>query len=718
MPTTSQVPSIRAPILALTALVLFILALSAFSQWTTTLAANDLDVERSSRAVQLAIQGQIFHMESVADDNANWDDAATALYRPAVDRDFGWRGFGAVTSNEKIYESMFAIDGQGRQTLAFEDGKVARSDLVAQYGQPLQALIAAAKRSRASSGGLIAVGKEVRILGVGVVTPTSEALKARFANQPPVLIAFAIRLSPKRLESIEKGLQLEGMQFQEGPSASSIALADPLGKTIAFLGWRPSNPGYEAFRKATPILGLVLLMRLLALALVLSYSYRFYTELRRSALTDALSNLPNRTSLEFEVTRHMRRGEHISLAFLDLDGFKAVNDNYGHSVGDQLIRQCSDAARSLAANCTMVARLGGDEFAILAVGADADEHIATFIQSLLRRLTMPFYLGERTVLVGASAGMASRTPDVTDVEELMRRADIAMYVSKRSGKMQMTWFEPSLDQEQAEALQIDQRMREALAKGHFEVHYQPLVDARSGEVLVLEALLRWNDPDGQNLAADRFIPIAEETGLIDQIGLFVLSTACTAARAWPNVRLAINISAAQLRNPEFPAQLRAVLANTRFPATRLEVEITETYVVQNTAVAAKVLAEIQASGVCVVLDDFGTGFASIGFLRQFKFDTLKIDRSLVLDAVGDEGARAMVHASVVVARALGMTVVAEGIEHEAQAHLMRVAGCDLLQGWLYSKALTEAEVPATIEALSPADGLQSESVAPRISLAS
>ncbi|MBK8272731.1 MAG: EAL domain-containing protein [Sphingomonadales bacterium] len=139
---------------------------------------------------------------------------------------------------------------------------------------------------------------------------------------------------------------------------------------------------------------------------------------------------------------------------------------------------------------------------------------------------------------------------------------------------------------------------------------------------------------------------------------------------------------------------------------------------QNTAVAAKVLAEIQASGVCVVLDDFGTGFASIGFLRQFKFDTLKIDRSLVLDAVGDEGARAMVHASVVVARALGMTVVAEGIEHEAQAHLMRVAGCDLLQGWLYSKALTEAEVPATIEALSPADGLQSESVAPRISLAS
>ncbi|MBL0115675.1 MAG: diguanylate cyclase [Sphingomonadales bacterium] len=203
----------------------------------------------------------------------------------------------------------------------------------------MQALIAAAKRSRASSGGLIAVGKEVRIIGVGVVTPTSkpEGQICQSAARPDCL-----RHSPvtKATESIEKGLQLEGMQFQEGPSASSIALADPLGKTIAFLGWRPSNPGYEAFRKATPILGLVLLMRLLALALVLSYSYR-YTELRRSALTDALSNLPNRTSPIRSDPAHAPR-EHISLAFLDLDGFKAVNDNYGHSVGDQLIRQCSD----------------------------------------------------------------------------------------------------------------------------------------------------------------------------------------------------------------------------------------------------------------------------------------------------------------------------------------------------------------------------------------
>lgn len=699
VPTRSEVGSIRGPILGLTAIVLLILALSAFSQWSTTRAANDLDDERSSRAVLLAIQGQISHMESVADDNANWDDAATALYQTKVDKDFGWRGFGAVTNNAKIYETMFAIDGQGQQTLAYEDGKVVHSDLVARYGHPFQVLVDAAKRSHASTGGLIVVDREIRIVGVGVVTPTSENLKARFGNQAPVLIAFAIRLSPKRLKAIETALQLEGMVLQESPTESSIALVDPDGRRISSLGWQPTNPGYQAFRKATPILGLVLLMRLLALALVLSYSYRFYKELRRSALIDALSHLPNRRALELEVTRHMRRGEHVTLAFLDLDGFKAVNDNYGHSVGDQLIRKCSDVALDLSTGCKMVARLGGDEFAVLAVGTDADGRIAVYVHSLLQRLAMPFHLGERTILVGASAGMAARMPDVHDVGELMRRADIAMYVSKRSGKMQMTWFEPRLDLEQAEPLQIDQRLRVALERGHFEVHYQPLVDARSNEVVALEALLRWNDPAGQNLPADRFIPIAEETGIIDQIGLFVLNTACTAANAWPDVRLAINVSAAQLRNPEFPKQLRSVLDTTGFPASRLEIEITETYVVMNTGVATKVLAEIQALGVGIALDDFGTGFASIGFLRQFKFDTLKIDRSLVIDAVGDEGARAMVHASVVVARALKMTVVAEGIEHEAQALLMRVAGCDLLQGWLYSKAVPQAEVPSMIEDL-------------------
>jgi EAL domain-containing protein (putative c-di-GMP-specific phosphodiesterase class I) len=293
--------------------------------------------------------------------------------------------------------------------------------------------------------------------------------------------------------------------------------------------------------------------------------------------------------------------------------------------------------------------------------------------------------------------------NVGDVTELMRRADIAMYASKRSGKMRVTRFDVDIDQQQGKAREIDEQMRQALTNGHFEVHYQPLVDARTTTVVSLEALLRWNNPDGENLSADVFIPIAEETGLIDRIGLFVLNQACQNAVSWPNVRLSVNISSAQLRNPDFPSHLEKILVQTEFPAERLELEITETYVVLDPTVAIRVLAEIQRLGIKIALDDFGTGYASIGFLRQFQFDTLKIDRSLVVEAAKDEGARAMVQASIVVARALGMSVVAEGIESEAQALFMRAAGCDQLQGWHYSRAVKANDVLAVIRAIGETD---------------
>jgi EAL domain-containing protein (putative c-di-GMP-specific phosphodiesterase class I) len=254
-------------------------------------------------------------------------------------------------------------------------------------------------------------------------------------------------------------------------------------------------------------------------------------------------------------------------------------------------------------------------------------------------------------------------------------------------------------------------MRKALDEGQFQLFYQPLVGARCNRIVALEALLRWNDPDGEAVGPDLFIPIAEETGLIDRIGLFVLERACQEAAAWPDLQLAVNVSAAQLRNPDFPLHLAEILQKTGFPARRLELEITETYVVLQPEIANRVLSQIQRLGVKIALDDFGTGYASIGFLRQFNFDTLKIDRSLVVDAISDDGARAMVHASIVVARALGMAVVAEGIENEAQAHFMRVAGCDTLQGWLYAPAVAAGEVYDLVNSFADGDWTEAQSPA-------
>jgi diguanylate cyclase (GGDEF)-like protein len=650
----------------------------------------------------MALRGQLTQVKAVADDNANWDDAAIALYKRGGDQDFGWRTWGAVSDNENVYDTLFTINERGDVQFRYEDGKVSNADFKQRFGSGLQTLIRQAKQDGKITGGIVSVDGLPRVVGVAKVTPTTASLARQVDQFAPIFLVVARRVSPTKLAMIGDELQLENLALTKEKLPSSVELKDPNGLTIGRLGWTPGNPGYKAFWRAWPTISLALVLRLAALILLLTYCLRFYRQLRRNALVDALSDLPNRLALETELARNLKRGEHAALAFLDLDGFKAINDTYGHSVGDELIKECSKLASELASDCTMVARLGGDEFAVLACGINAEERLSEFAEVLLHRLGQPFHLGSRTMMIGVSIGMSARAKGADDVTELMRRADIAMYASKRTGKMRVTKFDVEIDQRQAEAHDIDRRMRVALDEGHFQVFYQPLIGARCSRVVSLEALLRWNDPDGAIVGPDQFIPIAEETGLIDRIGLLVLDRACRDGLAWPGLQLAINVSAAQLRNPDFPARLAEILRETGFPAHRLELEITETYVVQQPEIANRVLAEIQQLGVKIALDDFGTGYASIGFLRQFNFDTLKIDRSLVVDAISDDGARAMVHASIVVARALGMAVVAEGIENEAQAHFMRVAGCDHLQGWLYSPAVAAHEVASLVNSIANA----------------
>ena len=704
--TRIETGSVRRPATLLAAILLAVVGITAFSQWSTTKAANELDVERTSRAMNMAIAARVTQIKAIADDNAKWDDAAVALYLSGGDRDFGWRTWGATSDNPSTYDTLFAITDSGKILLGYEGGKVGRVDYGSLYGDGLRALITEVKQSGEVAGGVILVGKLPRVVGVAKVKPISPSLVRKIGNSPPIFLVFARQISPKTLAGIGEELELENIALTSlgsRPDQVGISLTDPAGYAIGRISWKPNNPGYKAFWKAWPTVGLALLLRISALILLLTYCMHLYRQLRNNALIDPLSTLPNRLALESALALHLKRGEHVALAFLDLDGFKIINDTFGHSVGDQLITECSNLASELAADCDMVARLGGDEFAVLAIGSDADKRLSKFAEQLLYRLGQPFRLGSRTIMIGVSIGIAGRTKGADSVSELMRRADIAMYASKRAGKMRATTFDVEIDRRQADAQDIDRRMRFALEQQHFQVFYQPLIGARCNRVIAVEALLRWFDPGGEEMCPDQFIPIAEESGLIDKIGLFVLDRACRDAMAWPHLQLAVNISAAQLRNPEFPAHLAKILADTGFPARRLELEITETYVVRQPEIANRVLAEIQQLGVKIALDDFGTGYASIGFLRQFNFDTLKIDRSLVIDAIADESARAMVHASVVMARALGMAVVAEGIENEAQAHFMRVAGCDFLQGWLYSHAVVADDVVALIHSMGSAD---------------
>jgi diguanylate cyclase (GGDEF)-like protein len=431
----------------------------------------------------------------------------------------------------------------------------------------------------------------------------------------------------------------------------------------------------------------------IALALLTRYGLINIGKLETLGLTDSLSMLPNRRALHLDIQREAGPGEEAALALIDLDGFKQVNDHYGHVVGDRLINNCGALLREVCGSDARVYRLGGDEFAIYVTGPIAGNILEGICHTLLARLTRPFHIDDRAISVGASIGLArkSSVPEAGS-SELLRQTDVAMYASKRAGKMRCTWFNDEFDRTRNAIRKLDDALREAVTHEEFRVHYQPLVDAHTGRMVAVEALLRWERRDGVCIGPDEFVPVAEESGLINAIGLWVLRQACTDAIAWDEVKLSVNVSAAQLRNPEFPIELGQVLEETGFPPERLELEVTETHLVADSIVAGRSLEVIRNFGIGIVLDDFGTGYASIGFLRQFRFEKLKIDRSLVIEATQDAGSRAMMLASVAVARSLDMDVTAEGVETEAQAALVRSAGCDHIQGWLYYKAMTASEI--------------------------
>lgn len=435
-------------------------------------------------------------------------------------------------------------------------------------------------------------------------------------------------------------------------------------------------------------LGLAALIYGVALILLIKFGMRNFRKLERLGLTDSLSGVPNRRALHIEAKRLGSNGEERAIALIDLDGFKQVNDHYGHAIGDCVIHECAVLLDEVCGEDGRYYRLGGDEFAILSVGPVAGTILEGICRRLLERLREPIHVDDRAILIGASIGLSrSKGANALESSELLRRSDVAMYASKAAGKMRCTWFTEEFDNKRENAQQIDVELRAALANGEFRVHYQPLVDSRSSRIVAVEALIRWERPDGRKIGPDVFIPIAEETGLINGIGLWVLRRACNDALDWFDVKLSVNISASQLRNPEFPIHLGEILEETGFPPGRLELEVTETYMMHDPAQAQRSLEVIRGFGVDVVLDDFGTGYASIGFLRKLRFEKLKLDRSLVMDAEADEGSRAMILSIIAVARAMDMQVTAEGVETEDQASLVRAAGCDQMQGWLYYKAM-------------------------------
>jgi len=424
-------------------------------------------------------------------------------------------------------------------------------------------------------------------------------------------------------------------------------------------------------------------------------------QLERLAHQDPLTHLPNRLLLgarmEHALGRAERSGESIGVLFLDLDRFKHINDSLGHNAGDRLLIQVSERLKAAVRAEDTVARLGGDEFTVVMESMRHDEDAATLADKLIQSLSHPFPFEGQELFIGVSIGISIYPRDGRTVEQLLRNADAAMYHAKEEGRNTFRFYAEELTARAFEHVLMEGQLRRAIEQNELTLHYQPQVELATGRLIGFEALVRWNHPELGMISPARFIPIAEETGLIVPLGVWVLRAACAQGKAWLDQglrfgALSVNVAGKQIQRGDLVDQVRQALVDTGLPAQCLELEITESFVMKEANQAIDQLHGIRALGVQLAIDDFGTGYSSLAYLKRLPFDKLKIDQSFVRDLAVDENDAAIARAIIALGRSLQFAVIAEGVETEAQRDQLLRDGCEQAQGYLYGRPAPAAEV--------------------------
>jgi diguanylate cyclase (GGDEF)-like protein len=390
----------------------------------------------------------------------------------------------------------------------------------------------------------------------------------------------------------------------------------------------------------------------------------------------------------------------MSVLGLDLDRFKEVNDTLGHAAGDILLCKATERLRRCLRSGDTLARLGGDEFAVIQRNIRSAGDTEALASRLIEAVRLPFDIEGQKVFIGLSAG-AALSDDAVSAAELVQRADLALYDAKQAGRGVCRFFAPKLSERMHERRTMEHDLRSALKLGQLSLHYQPSVALSDGAIVGSEALMRWTHPTAGAIPPSTFIPLAEETGLINPLGLWLLDEACREAASWAlPIRIAVNVSPVQFRTPGFATHVREALRNSGLAPARLELEITEGVLMRGTAETTAILDELRDTGVRIALDDFGTGYASLAYLQNFSFDKLKIDRSFVINIETDPTALAIMRAVLGLTDSLNMTTTAEGIEKQTQADLLRILGCSEAQGYLFWRPMQAAALRAILQNLA------------------
>jgi diguanylate cyclase (GGDEF)-like protein/PAS domain S-box-containing protein len=414
---------------------------------------------------------------------------------------------------------------------------------------------------------------------------------------------------------------------------------------------------------------------------------------------DTLTQLPNRRMLNEALGEALKYAaewrSRCAFLMIDLDRFKAINDSLGHLVGDRMLGEVAARLKSLVVEGEVVGRLGGDEFAVVIRDIANRERMDTLARDIIQRLSEPYHIENQVLYVGASVGSALGPRDGRTVEELLRNADLALYRAKGEGGGMHREYEPSLHANAEEKRQLEHSLRNALERDEMLLHYQPVVDATTEEIVSFEALIRWDSADHGFVSPGKFIPLAEDTRLIVPIGTWVMQEACReAADNWPtNIKVNVNVSPEQLLETDFSATVVRALSDSGLDPKRLEIEVTESIFLRDASVARNALEECMALGCSVALDDFGTGYSSLGYLRKLKFSTIKVDRTFVQGAAQQSPESiAIIRAVVAMADSLGMTTTAEGVENEEEAEMIRSMGCTKIQGFHFGRPMPRDDV--------------------------
>lgn len=527
------------------------------------------------------------------------------------------------------------------------------------------------------------------------------------------------RMDSHWLASLSQRSLLHNLHFTEGFSreraSGYYALNSPEGHPIGSLQWQADQPGSQMLYIIAPAMLLVALVITLICILMMRRLWESSLHLSDSLLRlgaseaqaqhlafhDVLTGLPNRALVEERMTQALiripRQHEKVALLLLDIDRFKTINDTYGHQAGDELIIEVAHRLSGVVRHSDTVGRLGGDEFVIIQKEIASAQDACLLCQRIIDVINEPFTLLGNETWVGVSIGVVLAPDDATERMEMMRKADIALYEAKNQGRGLYRLFEQSMDESLKTRQQIGNDLRQALQTKHnLSVYYQPLVDIDGGKVVGLEALMRWQHPVQGMISPTEFIPIAEEMGFISPLGEWVLREACRVAFLWPDLIISVNVSPLQFRSVGFVERFKAIVRKEQVSPAHIELEITEGVLIEDEKTAKVIIDELREAGFRIALDDFGTGYSGLNYLSNFAVDKIKIDRSFTQSLGVTSNASAIVESVVKLGIAMGLTVTAEGVETNGQMTALARAGCNQLQGFLFSEAVPKEQIPQLI----------------------